>query len=89
MTFLGALTLLLIALKLMGVITISWLVAITPILIGFVFWVLIFIANIVFIAFINKKIKKDMKRFDHDERFKKMDEDFQKAKSDWEAKFGK
>lgn len=71
MTFLGALSLLLIALKLFGVIAISWLVAFTPILIGFVFWVLIFIANIVFFAFINKKIKKDMKYFDHDEWFKR------------------
>lgn len=89
MTFLGLLSLLLITLKLMGVITISWLVAFTPILIGFAFWVFIFITNIVFIAFINKGMKKGIKRFEHDERFKTFDEEFQKAKADWEAKFGK
>lgn len=88
MTFLGALTLLLIALKLMGVITISWLVAFTPILIGFAFWVFIFIANIVFILIINKKIEKDLKHSIHSERMREFDESFQKAKADWEAKFG-
>lgn len=70
MTFLGALTLLLITLKLMGIISITWFIAFLPIIIMVIFWVFIFIANIVFIAFINKGIKKGMKCFDHDEWFK-------------------
>ncbi|QBX17868.1 hypothetical protein [Streptococcus parauberis] len=84
MTFLGLLSLLLITLKLMGIISITWFIAFLPIIIMVIFWVFIFIANIVFISFVNKGMKKGIKRFEHDKRFEKFDDEFQKAKSDYE-----
>lgn len=40
-----------------------------------IFWVFIFI------AFINKGMKKSINHFEHDERFKTFDDEFQKSKS--------
>lgn len=79
------LTFILFLLKALGVIKVSWFIVFVPFLIVLGMFA-IFIG---FIIFTNSKIKKEMQSSEHSIRMQEVDRDFQKAKADWEAKFGK